>query len=367
MTITQPIQTRLQILFTASDKDVTESLMPDLLSFTYEDKETNEADELSITLKDPTGKWAGSWKPKGGERIRASIISGSILTPKKVLNCGRFFVDTLSASGSPRVFEIRAVSVPLNTPIRKKIKSKAWEKTSLKSIAEAVAKENKVKLLYDAKESPSYDRQDQQRESDLRFLGRLCEEAGLSLKVTDEQVVIFDQAYYESKSPVKTFTLGTSSILAWDFEQAQSETYKSVKVTYRNPKAKKQGQAGGYKLDEHGGVTSEKKGKNPAVMEYIYTDPEADEEGQDYELKKRATSIAEAKRLAKAKLRQLNLRSVTGNLTIIGDTTMVAGIVIAIKGFGSFDGNFYVESASHEVSSSGYTTALALRRVNNKY
>lgn len=361
----QPIQTRLKVLFTNEDKDISEYLAADLLAFTYDDKDTNEADELTLTLKDPTGKWAGSWTPKGGERITASILNGNIYKQHKELYCGRFYVDTLTASGSPRIFEIKAVSVPLNTPIRKKIKSKAWEKTSLKAIATAIASDNKIKLLYDADENPAFDRQDQQRESDLRFIGRLCEEAGLSLKVTNGQLVIFDQSYYESKKPVKTLILGESDILAWSFEQAQSETYKSVKVTYRNPKAKKKDSAGGYKIDSHGRL--EKKSKNPAVMEYVYTDPDADENGQEYALKKRATSINDAKRLAKAKLRQLNLRAVTGEITVIGDVSLVAGVVIAIKGFGSFDGNFYIETASHQVGTAGYTTALSIRRVNNKY
>lgn len=361
----QPIQTRLKVLFTSEDKDISEYLAADLLAFTYDDKETNEADELTLTLKDPTGKWAGSWTPKGGERITASILNGNIYKQHKELYCGRFYVDTLTASGSPRIFEIKAVSVPLNTPIRKKIKSKAWEKTNLKAIATAIASDNKIKLLYDANENPAFDRQDQQRESDLRFIGRLCEEAGLSLKVTNGQLVIFDQSYYESKKPVKTLTLGKSDILAWTFEQAQSETYKSVKVTYRNPKAKKKDSAGGYKIDSHGRL--EKKSKNPAVMEYVYTDPDADENGQEYALKKRATSINDAKRLAKAKLRQLNLRAVTGEITVIGDVSLVAGVVIAVKGFGSFDGNFYIETASHQVGTGGYTTALSIRRVNNKY
>lgn len=366
--MSQPIQTRLKVKFTNEDKDISEYLAPDLLAFTYDDKETNEADELTITLKDPTGKWAGSWTPKGGERITASILNGNIYKQPKELYCGRFFVDTLTASGAPRIFEIKAVSVPLNTPIRKKIKSKAWEKTSLKAIATAIASDNKIKLLYDAQENPTFDRQDQQRESDLRFVGRLCEEAGLSLKVTNEQLIIFDQSYYESKEPVKTLTLGESDILTWSFEQAQSETYKSVKVTYRNPKAKKKDSAGGYKIDSHGHlVTEKKKSANPAVMEYIYTDPDADENGQEYVLKKRATSIADAKRLAKAKLRQLNLRAVTGEISVIGDVCLVAGVVIAIKGFGSFDGNFYIETASHQVGTSGYITALSIRRVNNKY
>lgn len=361
----QPIQTRLELSF--ASKDVTADLLPDLLAFSYSDKETGEADELTLTMKDETGKWAGSWKPTGGETVEASIISGETDKKGEKLFCGRFYVDSQRVSGPPRVFEISAVSIPLNKPIRRKIKSRGWEKSDLKKIAGQIADEGGLKLFYDADENPAFERQDQQRESDLKFLSRLCEESGMSLKVTDTKLVIFDQSSYEKKKPIRTYTLNESPILAWDFENAQSETYKSVTVSYRNPSKKKEGSAGGYIIDIiHGGLLGEKKSDNPAVMSYTYTDPDADENGQEYEWKKRAESVSDARRLAQAKLRQLNMRSVTGSITVIGDTGLVAGVVIALKGFGSFDGNFIVETATHSISPS-YTTDLTLRRVNSKY
>lgn len=383
-----PLQTRLRLLFTGAGKDVTESLLPDLLSFSYDDKETNEADEISITLKDPTGKWASKWKPDGGEVVKAYIAQGTTARREAQLYCGKFFVDSLRVSGSPRVFEMRAVSIPLNKPIRKKLNTKAWEKKTLKGIASEIANAAGVKLLFDSDEDPSYDRQDQSKESDLKFLSRLCEESGLSLKLTDDKIVIFDQESYEAKASVKTLTLGKSDILSWDFESAQSETYKSCTVSYRDPKQKKKGSAGGQLFDKFGnknekavatagtgskqlydkfGNKVDAKKTNPAVMTYTYVDPDADENGQEYALKKRATSLADAKRLAKAKLRQLNLRRVTGSMTVIGDVTLVAGVVITCKGFGSFDGRFIIEQATHEVGTGGYTTGLTLRRVNNNY
>ena len=107
--------------------------------------------------------------------------------------------------------------------------------------------------------------------------------------------------------------------------------------------------------------------QNQAVLSYTYVDPNAPEDAQEYELKKRVKSQAEAERLAKAKLRELNAKVMTGQVTLIGDPSIAAGVVIAVKGFGSFDGNFIVEEARHSVSSSGYTTELRLRRVNTEY
>lgn len=374
-----PIQTYLRLLFTEAGTSVTQDILPDLLSFSYDDKETNEADEISLTLKDPTGKWASKWKPDGGEVVRAYIASGTVDGKKgRELFCGKFFVDSLRTSGSPRVFEMRAVSIPLNTPIRRKMVTKAWEKKTLKGIAQEIATAAKVKLLFDSQDNPSYDRQDQKAESNLRFLSRLCEDAGLSIKVTDSQIVIFDQAFYEKKKPVKTLKLGVSDILSWDFESQQSETYKTCTVSWRDPKKKQKGSSGGYNMDLEKGdggddpeydmdLQKVKKKVNVAVNTYTYTDPDVEDNGQEYQVKKRAASLDEAKRIAKATLRKLNLRSVTGSLSLVGDTSLVAGVVVELQGFGSFDGRFYIESASHSVSTSGYVTSISVRRVNSNY
>ena len=374
-----PIQTYLRLLFTEASTSVTQDILPDLLSFSYDDKETNEADEISLTLKDPTGKWASKWKPDGGEIVRAYIATGTVDGKKGCeLFCGKFFVDSLRTSGSPRVFEMRAVSIPLNTPIRRKMVTKAWEKKTLKGIAQEIATAAKVKLLFDSQDNPSYDRQDQKAESNLKFLSRLCEDAGLSIKVTDSQIVIFDQAFYEKKKPVKTLKLGVSDILSWDFESQQSETYKTCTVSWRDPKKKQKGSSGGYNMDLEKGdggddpeydmdLQKVKKKVNVAVNTYTYTDPNVEDNGQEYQVKKRAASLDEAKRIAKATLRKLNLRSVTGSLSLVGDTSLVAGVVVELKGFGSFDGRFYIESASHSVSTSGYVTSISVRRVNSNY
>lgn len=375
--MTDPRETKLTLLFTESKTDATNDVMPDLLSFSYDDREADQADEISLTIKDEKGKWAGSWKPDGGETIRA-YIKGSTC-PK--LFCGKFYVDSMRVSGSPRVCEIRAVSIPLKAPIRRRLVTKAWENYTLKGILKEIAAKAEIYFYFEVEEDPEYDRLDQKEESDLAFLSRLCQDAGLSIKVTDDTIVIFDQSRYEKMEPVCEVELGVSDVLSWDFQTTQSDTYKSCVVSWRDIKKKKRKSAGGYNLDlekpsdkppaKHNidleKIDDSNASKNPAVNTYVYVDPNADANGQEYKLKRRVTSRAEAERVAKATLRRLNLRSVTGSMTLVGDTRLVAGIVIEVKGFGSFDGNFFIESASHSMSESGYVTTINVRRVNNKY
>lgn len=353
----QSRQTYVSLFF--ANGDVTEWIMPDLLEFTYTDNESQEADSISLTLKDPDGKWAGRFRPKDGEVVQAKITPGDVEGRKfKSLPCGTFYVDSIRVSGSPRTCSIEGVSVPLQTPIRRKTKTRAWEKKLLKGIAQQIAGENKMSLFWDVWDNnPLYEREDQKRESDLTFLMRLCENAGLSLKVTEYKIVIFDQASYEKKTPVKTITLGESDVLSWDFTATVSERYKSVTVKYRDPKA----------LAVASRVDESIRADDVKCIEYTYTDDSADSSGQEYEMKTRAKTLDEAMRLAKAKLRSLNRRAVTGSMTLIGDVDLVAGVVVTLEGFGSFDGGFIIESAEHSVGSGGYTTSLSLRRVNTKY
>lgn len=356
--------------------DISREVSADLLSFSYTDKIDDESDEVSLTLKDPDGKWAGLWSPTRGDKVEAIVFTED----RGSFNTGSMTVDNLSTSGSPRVFQVRAVSIPLQNTIRRTAKTRNFENATLKDIAQTIAKESELELLFDSEENPTYDRIDQRQESDLSFLKRLCDDAGLSVKVSYEKLILFDQASYEKKEPIKALTLNQSPILSWSFNSQQSQRYRACTVKWRNVQVKTKTvppSSGGVQIDddkvkewwdEYTGQS--KKGGQQKVTEYIdytYEDETVDESGQVFVIKKRCSSQAEAERIAKAKLRQLNLRQTTGNLTVVGDPLLVAGGVISLVGFGSFDGKFFIEQADHSIGSSGYTTSVQVRRVNENY
>lgn len=373
-TLASVLKTRLQIYYETTD--ITREVSADLLSFSYSDKVEDESDELTLTLKDPSGKWAGSWSPTRGDHVEAFLYTedrGSLMT-------GRMTIDSLTVSGAPRIFELRAVSIPLDNTIRRTAKTRNFETADLKKIAETIAAENSLELLFDSEENPAYDRVDQRQESDLSFLKRLCDEAGLSVKVSSEKLILFDQASYEKKDPIRTLTLNVSPILSWSFSSQQSQRYRACTVKWRNVQMKTLASAppeGGLQIDdsnvqqwwdEYTGQC--RKGGQKKVTEYIdytFEDETVEESGQVFVLKKRCTSLQEAERLARSKLRQLNLRQTTGRISVVGDPFLVAGAVVLVAGFGSFDGKFFIEQADHSYGPGGYVTSLQLRRVNNAY
>ena len=370
--------------------DITQEINADLLSFRYEDQCEDEADSVSITLKDETGKWAGSWSPDRGAKIKCSIKTADDLS----LDTGLMVIDTMSVQGAPRTFDFQAISIPLDTTIRRTAKSRKYENVDLKTIARDIARDGKLELFFDSAENPEYDKIDQLNESDLKFLQRLCKESGLSVKVNSEMLIIFDQLSYEKKDPILFYGLGVSKILRWSFQAQQSQRYRACTVKWRNLDKKtvtlptapatvktiqaitaKETETNNGEVDlswENRPKVDKKKVKGPVKrkpeeLEYTYVDESVDPTGQVFLLKKRCTSLKDAQRLAKNKLRELNLRQTTGSLSVIGDPRIYAGTVVELWGFGSFDGNFIVESATHTINSSGYITDMELRRCNNRY
>lgn len=369
------LETTLHVTYMSTD--ITSDINKDLLSFSYTDNCNDESDNFKLTLKDETGKWAGSWSPTRGEYIDAFITTdfrGSLMP-------GMMIVDSLSTSGAPRIFEINAVSIPLNNTIRRTPKTRNFEHVNLEKIAAQIAEEADLEFMFDSEENPVYDRIDQRQESDLAFLKRLCDEAGLSVKVSAEMLIIFDQLSYEKKEPVCSYILGLHGVLSWSFNSQQSQRYRACTVKWRNVKQKtkvvKSDKARAEIEDpavnewwlKYTGQSTKKgkQKKNAEYIDYTYIDETVDESGQTYVIKKRCSSLQEAERIAKAKLRQLNLRQTSGNLTVVGNPLLMAGECIDLQNFGSFDGKFFIEQAEHTIGSGGYTTSLQVRRVNEKY
>jgi phage protein D len=69
-----------------------------------------------------------------------------------------------------------------------------------------------------------------------------------------------------------------------------------------------------------------------------------------------------AKKLAEKKLHEANKKETTGSITMIGDMRFVGGSNVDVSGWGKFDGTYFIEKATHNVSKSGgYETSVDLR------
>lgn len=114
-------------------KNITNDITKYLISVEYVDNTANESDEITIKLADPDGVWRGPWYPSKGDQISLSIGYDD-----ELLNCGIFTVDEIELQGPPDEVTIRGLAAGINSPLRTK-KSRAYEKQSLRQIAQKVA------------------------------------------------------------------------------------------------------------------------------------------------------------------------------------------------------------------------------------
>lgn len=348
--------------------DISEALKPYLKSMEYTDMLTGQADDLQLTLEDRDGLWLEAWFPDKGATLTASILTQYWTAPteaEKELPLGLFEIDEIECSAIPSESKIKAVSVPNNTTLRGEGRTRSWEGYTIQKIAQDIANNAGMQLNFSSKDNPTLERVEQTEQSDLAFLDKLCQDNGLSLKVTDNQIVIFDMADMEATEPSLIFVrptmkgLDTSVSIDVNSNDMNSEsTLKRLKPTsWRFTSSVR---------DVYKSCTVEhSQGKKKAKISATFTDPNKTE-GKMLLVKKDVKSVEEAERMARKELREKNKDEVTGSITCMGDTNLSAGLTVTVKGFGKFDGKYILSQVKHSLGS-GYTCSVDLRRCLNGY
>ncbi|TEB13359.1 phage late control D family protein [Pelotomaculum propionicicum] len=323
--------------------DITADLQPHLANWSYTDNLSGQADDLQITLEDREQLWAGDWMPEKGAKVTAKIIRENWEEDGKTdeLALGQFELDEIEVGNPPSAVTIKGTSIPESSSLRGENKNKAWEKTNLSVIAGDIAGGASLELFYDTEDDPEYDRIEQTEEYDLAFLQRLCNDAGLALKVSDSQIVIFDEAKYEQQEPIDTIIRGQVRITGYSGRTTLTGMYSSCRVDYHDAEQKES-------------------------IKYEFTPDNPPKTGRVLVVNERVKSVAEAERLAKKKLRDANKDGTTFSLTLVGEIKYLAGLTVNLVGWGKFDGKYIITQAGHG-QQSGYETKLELRKCLEGY
>lgn len=323
-------------------QDISQDIAPFIKGFSITEVLGGEADEAEIVLHDREKLWMGDWLPELGDTmdITLQISDWGGEGDTRALPFGKFDVDEMAESGWPHEAKIKLISVPVTGGINTIKRTRAWEKAKLSAIAQDVAGGVGMELYYDTEEDPMQERAEQNEQTDLSFLQKLCKDAGLALKVTDNRIVIFDVLKYEKADPVLEIVNGTSAIKSFECRQTIHDIYKACHVKYKHSKK-----------DE--------------FIEFTFTDPKR-EKGETLEINEKVESVEEAEKLAKKKLREKNLEETSVSLTMLGNFALLASNTVTLKNFHSFDGKYLITKSSHEVGN-GYTTKVDLRRVIDGY
>ena len=347
--------------------DVTKLVKQDLISLEVKDNEEDEADDLQIKIADREGKWLQKWlnetvqkgaKTKGltfNVSIGLKDENGKIKKQKS----GNFVLDSMKHSGPPAVTTIKCTSLDFANGIRTEERDKSWENYTIKGIAKEIAKKGKLKLLYLAKKNPKKERWEQDGETDIGFLVRICRNNGLAVKITDRKLVIFQRGQFDSQGAITTIKYRDGKYTKWECSTTSGDvTYDICTVEYTNPKTGKIIK-GVYKTDawqeEEDRVAEANEGKGAG---------EELEVAEHTELKirnQKVSSIAKANELAEISLNLKNTFERTVTLTIPGNPSMMAGLPITLKKFGYWSGKYMLNEVTHSISKSGYTTKIKLR------
>ena len=329
---------------------------------------------LKLESVDPAIAASASSSIKGMS-VKASISMVETNGKKITTDCGLFELDDIKATGPASAVTIKALSLGYSG-IRKTKQDKSWEHTTLKTIATTIANTYGLGVLFDFDTDPYYNRVEQSGQTDIELLKRLCQECGMSLKITDNQIVIYDQAKYEALQAVAQFTFGDGRYTKWSTNTGGGEIrYDVCEVRYCDPSTGDVITGVAYseeyqkKLDQQSTSSkkkSKKKKKAKKSKKKKSTEKSAIEKIEKLIVTDHAVSnIDEATALAEKMLRLANKFEAQVTLTTKGNPIYCAGMVVTLNDFGYWSGDYLISKAKHDVSSgNGYTTTLTLRRVN---
>lgn len=338
---------RTSVSITFGGTDITKDIKPYLLNFTYTDDTDDTADDLKIEVQDRDGVWMEKWLTEAVEAAAGGKLSiSAVIIPEnwkstEQLKTGAFELDGVDASGPPSTVTINATSLAFSSGLRQTKKSRAWTNYNLSGIASEIAANGGMECMYESSTNPSYDRVEQARQSDIEFLRKLCQDAGISIKATDGKVVLYDQADYEAKAPVRTIEKGAKGgYIRYKLSSGSADTqYAKCRVRC---------------MDTRTGKCIEG------------TVEDGDVSGDNcLEVTAKVGSVGEAQELAKKHLRLHNKLAKTATFTMTGDVGLVAGVTVQLQGWGGWDGKYIVTRATHTVGSGGYTTQIRVRKVLN--
>lgn len=352
-------QTKYRVAFDGAD--ITEDIRPYFLSLDYKDSEDGAADDFQLKLQDRDGLWLGHWLNEAVEAAAGARLKLACAITKTgwgesdgTLESGSLELDSVAAKGPPSVVTVKGTGLGFSSAIRQVRRSKAWENLALSAIAAQIAQTGGTACLFEAAADPWYSRAEQDNESDVAFLERLCEDAGLALKCTDGKLVLFSKAEYEGQEPYAVFVKGEGYYLAqaptvkaggylsYTVKSGTADTrYDACRVSYWDSAAGRLFQGTAYAEDY---------------------DAE-DEDNRLLEVTARVSSDGEAAALAAQRLKLCNEFARSATVTVPGDTRLMAGRTVKLSGWGGWDGKYMIAEADHSVSADGYTTQLSLRKV----
>ncbi len=304
-------------------KNITKDVAPYVTSIEYTDSEHGESDELQINFEDTEQLWQDAWIPSKGDSLRALIGYES----EKLLNCGIFEIDEIEFDTPPDNLTVKGLATGIKKPLRQN-NSNGYESTTLKKVAKEIADKHGYTLVGEIADV-RIDRITQNKERDLSFLTKLAEQYGYIFKIAENNLVFYDVQKLKGAKSTQIFY--KTDLTHINLREKTSQKYKSVQVSYFDPKTKK---------------TVKASAKNDEVVK-----------GDTLKINARCSNRKDAIVKANAALGTSNTK-IEGRIELPGNPYLVAGLNIELKGIGHFSGKYHIKQARHSFDrSSGYRTS----------
>ena len=310
-----------------NQKNITKDVSDYVLNIEYSDFEHGQSDEITITFENSEGLWNGAWIPSKGDALRLFIGYAG----EKLLNCGIFEIDEIELNSPPDIIIVKALATGIKKSFRQE-NSIGYENKTLQQIANEVAKRHNLTLVGNI-ENIKVERITQNHERDLTFLKRVAEEYGYIFKIAEGNLVFYKTEKLINADSAKI--LYKTDLSTISLREKTSQNYKSVSVTYKNPKT---------------GKVVSATAKNDKCVK-----------GDTLKLDCRCENKQQALIKAKAALSNGN-HTIEGSLSMPGNPYLIAGLNVEIKDVGYFSGKYHITEAHHTIDRQmGYATNVEVK------
>jgi phage protein D len=320
--------------------NITRNVSQHLISLSYTDYLTGQADNLEVELEDTEGKWRDAWYPGHGDSLTLSI--GWEGEPLRAV--GRFEIDEVELNCPPSTITIHGLATGIKAALRT-TEHHAYEDTTLDAVAKQIAVRQGLELIGSI-EPIKLDRLTQQ-ESDLTFLRNLAAEYDYAFKVTGNRMVFHAISELAKGKPVATLVLQDLSNV--NLRDQIKSVPQAIEVKHKEPAKKK---LIAYKIEN---------GETVAVPSSV---GKATTSGDTKKSRKRSASAEESKAKAKAELAKANRERTTGSWGAMGQPNLLSGNVVTLVAAGKLGGNYLITSSQHRMTRSGYTVDKSVCRVS---
>lgn len=324
---------KTQVEIAIAGKNVTADLSPFLSQISYADKLEDESDSIDLTFDDVKKLWRKDWYPQQGDTLTVRLgYAGDLL------DCGVFEIDEIEFSTPPDTLTVRALAASITKGLRTR-NSKAFEKQTLSKIAQYFADKHGLKVVGSTSglNSIEIDRKTQENQTDLGFLSGLAKEYGFVFSVRGGQLVFIDVSELEKRPAVMEIT--PEKISTCTLKDKTSQTYAAAVISTRNARANTVTK---WKIEP-----AKEKGQADTLV-----------------INGNVDNDSQAQARTAGALKDKNKDKITGNISLEGNTALVAGINITLTGYGNFSGKWHVIETNHSVDpQGGYTTGATIRKI----